>query len=400
MALEQRSKLRAIALRVLTHVLSEHENLDRALSREKFPDDDRAWLLDVCSGTLRWKARLDWIIDSISLKKKPTGGLRKALLVAAYQIIVQDKVPASLVVSEVVSEIKEKEGPHPAGFANALLRKVADHASEWRNWKWNTGVGSAEASAWASLPEWFWKKLVSQHGSQWSQEFALASLARPKIWARIEGESEPVVLDGGAVFKKTGFDEGKFFVQDISSQRLVSEISKNLKPGMTVLDLCAAPGGKSVGLAWNGMKVTAADLSDERLKLLRATVERVGRGSVKVMTKPEVAELELQDLVWVDAPCTGSGIVRRHPDIRWNLKEKELGDLIRVQRDLLEEGWQKVKPGGFLAYSVCSVFKEEGPEVVEEFLKKSAGKLEQQWSFAPQDPEGGDGFWGALVWKG
>ncbi len=398
MALE-RSKLRAISLKVLTSVLSDGETLENALSKQKFADEDRAWLMDVCAGTLRWKGRLDWVIDTLSLKKKPAGKIRKILLVACYQIIVQDQVHASLVVSEVVSEIKAIEGIHPAGFANALLRKVAEHSKKWRAWSLPEKATLKEAAAWASLPEWFWKKIVDEHGVKWSQDFAQACLERPKIWMRTAESEQPVLMESGAVTKKEGFGEGKFFIQDRSSQQLVLEVSKLLEPSATVLDLCAAPGGKSIGLAWNGFDVTASDRNEQRMKLLRENVVRVGRGKVKAVTKSELASVPEQDLVWIDAPCSGSGIVRRHPDIRWNFSEKEMTGIAKTQRELLEEGWGRLKSGGILVYSVCSVFKEEGPTIFEEFATKKGTEIKSQWSYAPQDEMGGDGFWGAYLIK-
>lgn len=395
----ERSKLRAIAVRVLTSVLSDGETLESALSKQKFADEDRAWLMDVCAGTLRWKGRLDWVIDAHALKKKPTGKLRKYLLIACYQIIVQDQVHAGLVVSEVVSEIKSAEGVHPAGFANALLRKIAEHSKKWRNWEMPEKASLKEAAAWASLPEWFWKKMVTDHGQKWSQDFAAACLERPKIWMRTLDSEQPVLMESGAVRTKDGFEEGRFFVQDVSSQRLVQEVSKLAKPGSTVLDLCAAPGGKSIGLAWNGFDVMASDRNDQRMKLLRENSARVGKGKMKVVPKSELAAIPEQDLVWVDAPCSGSGIVRRHPDIRWNFSEKVLVGISRTQRELLEEGWGKLKTGGIFVYSVCSIFKEEGPVIFEEFAKSKGLKVIGQWSFAPQDELAGDGFWGAYLIK-
>ncbi|MCM2322254.1 MAG: hypothetical protein NDJ90_03225 [Oligoflexia bacterium] len=401
------------AVRILTKVLSDGMALDEALvaTIAEIGPGARGWLQEVCAGTLRWKGRLDLVIDSVSLKKKPSGWLRKILLVAAYQLIVQERTQPGVVVSETVSEIKRREGEAPAKFANAVLRKVADHAQQWREMAPTKG---AEA-AWASLPDWLWQRLVRQYGDGWARGYARASLERPVIWIRARrpdwkpewaepGDRVPGsfrLTSGGSVPDRDGFSEGEFFVQDISSQLLIFEVASEVRKALTgrsltALDLCAAPGGKSAGLAWEGFEVIASDREEKRLALLRQTVSRVAP-EVKVVPKAGLAELEPRDLVWVDAPCSGSGILRRHPDVRWLRREKELQALMKVQREVLEEGWKKTRSGGFLVYSVCSVLKEEGPEVLQ--AAKLDAHLVREWSLWPQQAPYGDGFWGALLRK-
>ncbi len=407
---------RDVAVRVLTRVLSEHEMLDEALEsvvvEARIDSSARAWLQDVSYGVLRWKGRLDFILDSIALKKKPTGWLRKVLLIGAYQLLAQERTNPARVVSETVDFVKSKEGEFPARFANALLRKITSHLESWRDLPF-PGEG-AQAATWASLPEWMWKKAVAQHGVNWARTYACASLERPMLWLRgrradwklPEAQDGPVpgshsLSSSGAIPRLPGFSEGEFQVQDISSQKLLAELSeeilKQCKAPVTALDLCAAPGGKAVGLAWNGFQVTATDISSQRMRLLEQTVERT-RCSVQMVSWSQVDSLPAQDLVWVDAPCSATGILRRHPEIRWLRQERELASLVATQQELLRKAWLKVKPGGFLAYSVCSVFQEEGPDAL-----KSAeldGTVLRTWFLCPQDPPYGDGFWAALVKKG
>ncbi len=396
-------------------MLSQGEPLDRAIeavSRE-IPQESAAWFQDVCSGVLRWKGRLDLAIDSLAQKKKPTGWLRRALLVGAYQLIGQERTAAALIVSETVSEIRKKDGDAPAKFANALLRRVSEHAATWRELPFPGDRSADEQAAWASLPPWLWQKLVAQHGLEWACGFARASLERPSVWVRSragwiapEGFTAGPIPDswkaelGGLVSKQEGFGEGAWIVQDISSQRLIQEVSQEISQAIgsrgSALDLCAAPGGKSVGLAWEGWKVTATDRS-QRLGLLKQSVARTG-AEVRVVEREAVAALEAQDLVWIDAPCTGTGIIRRHPDVRWLKQEKDLESLNRMQRELLREGWSKVRPGGFLAYTVCSVLREEGTELVRSAELEGASTT-REWFFGPHEAPFGDGFWGILLRK-
>ncbi|MGK5081847.1 transcription antitermination factor NusB [Bdellovibrionota bacterium FG-1] len=414
---------RDLAVRVLTRVLSDHEPLDEALIAlaNAVPPSDRAWLQEVCSGTLRWRGRLDRAVDSTAIKKKPSGWLRKVLLIAAYQLVVQERTSPAAVVNETVNEVKRKEGEAPAKFANAALRKIAEHGVAWRELKLKEGASTLDGSGWASLPEWLWKRLCATRGEEWARAYALASLDRPKLWVRAKSADfkadwavvGPVVgsfevTEGGGITSKSGFAEGHFFVQDISSQKLIAEITARIQQQWPegfaegavrrALDLCAAPGGKAVGLSWSGWSVSASDRDAARYALLRNTIERVAP-EIQVIERNQVGELPLLDLVWVDAPCSGTGILRRHPDVRWLRQERELEGLMRVQQELLAEAWDRVRPGGFLVYSVCSVLKEEGEQALKKFMEgRQAQKLEQ-WFLAPQEAPYGDGFWAGLIQK-
>ncbi len=414
---------RELAVRVLTRVLSDHESLDDAVASVmgEIPSaSDRAWLQDVVSGTLRWKGRLDLALDSVAIKKKPSGWLRKVLLVGAYQLVVQERVAPATVVIETVDAIKRKEGEAPARFANACLRKISEHALAYRNMEFSPSMSAAEQQAWASMPEWLWKRLVRDHGREWAAAYAKASLERPVTWIRARvgskaaeaafaerGEAGPVpqsikLGDGGAITGRPGFEQGEFFVQDISSQQLVAAISEKASEGIfarpRALDLCAAPGGKSVGLSWSGFEVFASDRDSARYALLESTVSRVAP-DIQIVPREEVAGLSPVDLVWVDAPCSGSGILRRHPDVRWLRQEKELASLEAVQQKLLAEAWERVRPGGYLAYSVCSVLKAEGPDALARLMKQVQGEVVAQWFLTPHTAPYGDGFWAALVRK-
>ncbi len=405
--------MRNQAVQVLTRTLNDGLTIDQAIDQVmKDGDSSRSWMQEISSGTLRWKGRLDFILNSVSLKKKPSGWLRKILLTSAYQLIAQDRINRAAVVNETVDEIREKEGEAPSRFANAVLRKISDQAVQWKDLDGDT-------AEWASLPEWLWKKICAQQGLAWAKAFALACLERPETWI-LEGPSLKssklggAAKSGGAVFHHEGFQEGKFIVQDISNQVLVSEICSEIKKlsgnlPLSALDLCAAPGGKTIALSWNGFSVFATDQDTRRLQLIQENLDRLAKnpdliamGKITLVERKSVADLPLQDLVWVDAPCTGTGIIRRHPEIRWNRKESDLLDLTVLQKKLLLEGWEKVKPGGYLVYSVCSILKEEGPDLV-----RAAGLSEgllgarkiRDWFLVPQEEPHGDGFWGVLLGK-
>jgi len=421
------SSSRKIAVQILARVLSNGEALDEVLERAArervLSTSERAWLLEICAGTLRWKGRLDLILDQLCVKKKPTGDLRRSLLIGAYQLLGQSRTSPGAVVSETVEFIKSREGRAPAQFANAILRKVAQQVSIWEQWQIEPGTPAGEQAAWASLPSWFWKRLVDQRGFEWARDYAFSAMERPELWlhsrtripllALNENESATWLDEVPGACRVSvkrpldslpGFAEGEFFVQDISSQKLISESVAalgNRYDGRTIqaLDYCAAPGGKAIGLAWKGMDVVATDISERRLPLLRENVLRLGQGKVQVVPIRDVTSDKKFDWVWVDAPCSGSGIIRRHPDVRWLRKESDLEKLCAQQTQILEKIWDSVRPGGFLLYSVCSVFQEEGFE--SRMPRDWAGKfkIHRQWLLAPHLPPGGDGFQATLLEK-
>ncbi|MBU6376608.1 MAG: hypothetical protein KGQ59_11470, partial [Bdellovibrionales bacterium] len=164
MAESQRGKgeQRRWAMQVLTQVLSHQKVLDEALS--DVPEESRSWVHEVTAGALRFKGRLDWIIDQLSMKKKPSGGIRKSLLIAAYQLVNQPQVPQAWIVSETVEAVKKKEGDAASKFVNAILRKIADHIESWSGLDWPEVAEEAEQAQWASLPEWMWRRVLRDHG--------------------------------------------------------------------------------------------------------------------------------------------------------------------------------------------------------------------------------------------
>jgi len=406
-------------MQVLTQVLSHQRTLDDALS--DVPVESRSWVHEITAGTFRFKGRLDWIIDQLSLKKKPSGGVRKALLLAAYQLLNQPQVPQAWIVSETVDAVRKKEGDAAAAFVNAVLRKISDHVESWRKLDWPEGVQASEQAQWASLPEWIWTRLVKDHGLEWARSYSTASLERPTLWIRsrvpqTEAKPGPVaesweLESWRPVHESEDYRMGRLMVQDISSQILVSEFSHEARrlwgslAGRTVLDLCAAPGGKTTGLAWDGWQVFATDkqaethTSQDRFRLLQETAARVNAGlgpqdtgRVEVMDRSRVSGLQNLDAVWVDAPCTGSGVLRRHPEIRWIKTEKSLQSLQKEQINLLAEASAKVKSGGLLMFSVCSALRNEELEWVVRSAELHEFKRIREWSLAPHVPPQGDGF--------
>ncbi len=389
-------ELRSLASRVLGRVYGSKDTLEEAVTRvlsavseKTLPEFDRSWIYEIASGVLRYRGRVDFIIDTYALKKKPAGEVRRFLEIAVYQLLAQDVAPG-LVVSETVQAVRQQDGEAPAKFANAILRKVADQRESWRSWKVTADTPFDEQVAWCSLPEWLFKKLRKDHGSDWVFAFSEAVLSRPEVWYRTR--TETMLLAEG--FRG---NEPPGFVQDISNQKLVDEIVDYLrglkKRPLRILDLCAAPGGKSLGLAFAGFPVLATDIDSERLDRVRENVSRLGlQESIEIAEYSTVWNSNGQyDLIWIDAPCSSTGVIRRHPEIKWNRTFHDVEKLVEAQGLLLDWAKHHLSPGGMILYSTCSMLKIENESMAPDL------KTIKKWSWFPQNEPRGDGISAALL---
>jgi 16S rRNA (cytosine967-C5)-methyltransferase len=420
-----RSVPRKAALSVLTDVLSNDRALDEAIESraQTLSASDRAWLTDTTSGVLRNLRRLDLAIDSYALKKKPSGKLRKILEIGAYQLLHQDRVFPATVVSETVDFARQEEGEATAKFANALLRRIAEARDEWRELPPpNAKAPLAEKAAWASLPDWWWKRWERDLGFERAIRISERSAERPDLWFRFRDETPPSgtaftagpvpgsartqdAEASGDVKMLPGFDEGGWIVQDLASQILVERFAEILRanrgPDAKLLDRCAAPGGKAVAMAWKGFPVFATDSDRSRLARVTENIRRTG-AEIEVISEPTELWKVTYDAIWIDAPCSGSGILRRHPDVRWIRKEKDLESLRRIQRELLVEACEKLPSGGMLFFSVCSLFREEGRDHLDSLGWSAAdAPMEIVWETAltPDSEPSTDGFFGVALRK-
>ncbi len=383
--------LRILATDILAQVYNTKDTLEESVSTcltrksaKTFPEFDRGWLFEMTSGVLRYRGRIDYIIDTYALKKKPTGSLRRILQTGVFQLLAQDVEPA-LAVSETVQAVKDNEGEQPSQFANALLRKIADAKEEWRNWKVTETSPFEEQLAWCSLPEWLFKKLRKERGSPWIFAFSEAVLNRPQTWYRTDNQT--LLLEKGY-----RGDEPPGFVQDISNQKLVEEVLqllKTMKSEPKILDLCSAPGGKSLALATAGYSVIATDLSEDRLQRVIENRSRLKlEGKIDIQNFDQVWNgSERYDLIWIDAPCSSTGIVRRHPEIKWNRAQEDVDRVVDKQKELNAWARQHLNPDGKIIYSTCSVIAQENQIPDGAILDKKV-----EW--VPQDEPQGDGITG------
>jgi 16S rRNA (cytosine967-C5)-methyltransferase len=295
--------------------------LPRTLARSDLDERDRRFVTELVYGTTRMRRACDFLVDRF-LAKPPAGRVRNALRLGAYQIAFAG-VPAHAAVAETVAVT-----PRPArGLVNAVLRRVAEQPTPAPGWP--------DDATRLSVPDWVLDRLAADLG----RDRALAALAAM--------DEAPA----GVTERPDGY------VQDPASQQVAAAVGA--RPGELVLDLCAAPGGKSTALAGAGAQVVAADVRDRRAGLVRGNADRLGladRISVLVAdgTRPPLRAAAF-DRVLVDAPCSGLGTLRRRPDLRWRVAPGSVDELAGLQRRLLDAAAGLVRPGGTLVYSVCTL---------------------------------------------
>jgi 16S rRNA (cytosine967-C5)-methyltransferase len=379
------SPARAVALDILLSVESKdayasdllHSDRLRSLSAE-----DRGLCTELVMGTLRWQSALDAAIAQVSSQKvqKLDAAVRASLRMAAYQMAFT-RVPARAAVNESVELVKRARKRSAVPFVNAVLRKLSAAPMSVGN---ATDVGDEDAATAYAHPEWIVSRWVSEYGSDTARKICAFDQQVPVTAVRVRDENvetelrdEGVGLSPGALMRSArlvtrgdvsrtrAFSEGRIAIQDEGSQLVAAMVGS----GSRLLDCCAAPGGKTAVLAELNPTATivAAELHQHRARLLR---ERVTASNVEVMTG-DAAKLPLDadfDRVLADVPCSGTGTLRRNPEIKWKLKPEDLADLHGRQVAILLGAMSHVARGGRIVYSSCSLEPEENEAVVEEAL--------------------------------
>jgi 16S rRNA (cytosine967-C5)-methyltransferase len=418
-------KPREIAARVLQRRQSGDDFtetlLERALEGARLPTVDRALCQELVYGIVRWKATLDWLVAQKTRGRTQKPALQNLLRLGLYQIFWLDRIPDHAAVHETV-ELAKRSGFGPqAGFVNALLRGYLREADATKASLLK--LETTQPALGYSQPEW----LVERWQKRWDDERTRQLLewnnTPPKTYARVNSlktdagkllehwREENVEYDffrrdwcvENTVFELKShppptnlpsFQEGFFYIQDPSTLLAASELEA--KPGDAILDLCAAPGGKTTFLAQlvhNEARIVAADVSNDRLKLLLENCSRLGVTCVETVSSTGLAHRQF-DRVLVDAPCSNTGVMRRRVDLRWRIRPEEIERLRRAQLELLHQAATHLKPGGVLVYSTCSLEPEENREVVRQFLSEQGGlTLERERELLPFT----DGVDGAFV---
>ena len=322
----------------------------------------RSFVQDLVYTALR---RLRTLKKALGLfvQRWPKGELEALLYVGAAQILYMDDVPDFAAVNETVEAAKRCEQRSVPRVVNGVLRNLLRRREEVERLIASAPLGERESFPDALVARW-----TARYGAdgaealaKWHNEPAVTYLARP------DGSFTPLER-GVRVGDVDGFAEGRFIVQDPATALSVSLLSP--KPGERVLDACAAPGGKTIQIAWRGADTTACEVNPRRRRRLVENLGRTGLGAVRVAASPDDFAGEKFDKVLVDAPCSNTGVLRRRPDARWGWSEEKLVSLAALQASILDTFAPFVAPGGLLVYSTCSNEPEENARQVDAFLSR------------------------------
>lgn len=336
---------------------------------DKLPPDDRARAQRLAQDTLRGLERADRLLQK-HLQKAPPLTVRNVLRVGTVELC--QGGAAHGVVNTMVNLVSQHRTlSHLKGLTNAVLRKIAAQGPE----AW-------DALRAPRLPKWLRGPLAEAWGADAIAKMEEAHFAGAPLDLTAKGDASALaeavggtllptgsvrVTNAGQVSAMPGFAEGDWWVQDAAAAIPVRVLAP--KEGERVLDLCAAPGGKTMQLAAAGAEVTAVDQSHPRMQRVKENLTRVGL-KAKTLTKDARAVEGEFDAILLDAPCSATGTIRRHPDLPYAKDGSEFGDLIELQSELIDHAWSLLKPGGRLVFCTCSLLPDEGEVQVDEALER------------------------------
>ncbi len=386
---------RRAAVRLMDGVLGKGALLPEMLTSgvmDKLEPSEKARAQRLATETLRWMDRADRMLGPF-LQRKPELMVHNVLRLSVVELCV-DGAAAHGVVNAAVGMVKaDKEHHRASGMVNAVLRKI-------------------DPAAWdklpvSRLPKWLRKPLVTDYGKKTieAMEQAFAAGAPLDLTAKTDatavakavgGEVLPTgsvrVRDAGQVSMLAGYDTGDWWVQDAAAA-LPAKIL-NAQSGERVLDMCAAPGGKTMQLAATGANVVAIDVSKGRMARVRENLDRTGLNATLRVTDALKWTEALFDAILLDAPCTATGTIRRHPDLPHAKNGEDFPVLFALQERMIDHALKQLKPGGRLVFCTCSLLPDEGEIQVEDALKRNKGVtvepialdgIDPAWS----TPEGG-----------
>ena len=343
---------------------------------------DRALTIAIVKTTLRHLGEIDAIIDAYLEKPlgKKSGNIRHIIRTGLAQFLFLG-IPEHAAVSETVDLCVGSGGMPYKKLVNAILRRATREARAL--------LETLDAEK-LNTPAWLWDRWVKSYGAETARAIATAHMSEPPLdlavkedgpgWAeKLGGEFLPTgavrIKPKGVINEIEGFDEGAWWVQDTAAQlpvRLLGDVSE-----LNVIDLCAAPGGKTMELAALGARVTAVDRSEKRLVRVNENLKRTGLFAETIAADAATWRPEhLADVVLLDAPCSSTGTIRRHPDIAYTKNTSDVDNLAGVQQRLLEAAVEMVKPGGIIVYCTCSLEPEEGENRIAQLIADNTGVKE------------------------
>ena len=397
---------RDAAVELLGLVLDRHRSLDEAVDSalDKFPMEprDRAFARMAATTVIRRLGQIDDALGRLTDARLPLRpeALMNLLRLGAAQLLFL-KTPPHAAVATAVDLADHLGLSRGKGLVNAVLRRLAREGDS---------ILAGQDAPRLSTPDWLWQRWSRAYGEKTARAIAEQHLAEPPLDLTLKpGEAaegwaealEATLLPsgtlrrtgGGRVETLPGFAEGKWWVQDAAAAlpvRLFGDVGER-----AIFDLCAAPGGKTMQLAAAGAEVTAIDRSATRIAIVESNLRRTGL-TAKVVTADALVwkptDGQMADGVLLDAPCTATGTIRRHPDLPLGRSAQDLAQLTRLQAELLDRAAPLVKPGGTLIYCTCSLEAEEGADQIERFLSSR-----QEWMRRPIRPDETGGLSDAIT---
>lgn len=398
---KNKSAARDVALAALTTIEKDGAYSSKALQavtqHQSLSARDEGLVWRLVYGVVSQRLSLDYILNQFCRRKVSTLSpvLRNILRLACYQLVYLDRIPDFAAVNEAVARAKKSAGSGMSGFVNAVLRNVVVNRDKLFD---DLIPGSVEEiSVRHSHPLWMVETFVQRWGIEFTAAMVAANNATAPLTVRVNTEKvgiqefidaaaqvglrghrgkywdEAVVFDGDVRFKELpGFADGWFIVQGEAS--MLPPLCLDVQPGQDVLDMCSAPGGKTTQLAQLASpgKVVACDLHPHRLKLVSENLQRLGLDNcLTIAGDAALLDGKLHDRferILLDAPCSGLGVIRNKPDIKWSRKPQDIEELAALQLRILRAGCNLLVPGGILVYSTCTLTQQENQGVIDALL--------------------------------
>ena len=408
-----------------------HKLIKAVLDKYDYLDvRDKAFMKRLTEGTIEKKLQLDYVIDQFSntpvRKMKPL--IRCLVRMSAYQILYMDSVPDSAVCNEAVKLAVKRKFQNLKGFVNGVLRSLS-RGKEQIKWPDKEANPVEWLKITYSMPQWLVELWIKEYGMECTERMLLGlekvhpvsirfqtrldKTARLGYIAQMEALGIKVTpspyLEYAFLLEKVegiaslpGYEEGAFTVQDVSSMLAVE--AAGIKSTDFVLDICAAPGGKSLLAAEKAKKVLARDVSFDKLALIEENAERMQAKNLSVMqwdaTVTDEDLLGKADVVLMDVPCSGLGVMGKKRDIKYHVTLESLEEITKLQKAIVSASWQYVKPGGTLLYSTCTVRREENEEMLRWICESFPFTMEESRQLFPGVDDCDGFFYARLKRKG
>ncbi|MFM8280010.1 MAG: 16S rRNA (cytosine(967)-C(5))-methyltransferase RsmB [Bacteroidota bacterium] len=393
---------RGAAIRILSRFERSDSYLDKLLEHELrtggLSHQDKALLTELVNGVTRWLSKLDWVLTGFYHGEfdKCMTPVKNAMRIALYQVMFLNKIPPAAAINESVEIIKRIKGEKSAGIVNAVLRNITRNIENIRYPKQDEDMVWYLAVMY-SHPKWMVKRWMDRWGLTFTEELLKSNVNRPSITLRVNGllaqpaeitswlseqqipftisqhhEASLLVSSLRDITNSEMFKSGKIAIQDASAS--MAALLSQATPGMSVIDLCSAPGGKAFYVAElmkNEGSIVALDKYEAKLRYLIDGAQRLGINILQAeVGDARSYQHDQVDLVLADVPCTGFGTLSKKPDIKWKRDADDIIKLIPLQREILLNAASLVKPGGAIIYSTCTIESEENEQNIAWFLKE------------------------------